>query len=77
MSKVALIKCESYDGLDVHNAVQKGLDLLGGVSKFVKKGEKILLKPNFLAGEMPGKCVTTNPRISGRSPKYSAPPRGP
>jgi uncharacterized protein (DUF362 family)/Pyruvate/2-oxoacid:ferredoxin oxidoreductase delta subunit len=63
MSKVALIKCESYDGSDVHNAVQKGLDLLGGVSKFVKKGEKILLKPNFLAGEIPGKCVTTNPRI--------------
>jgi uncharacterized protein (DUF362 family)/Pyruvate/2-oxoacid:ferredoxin oxidoreductase delta subunit len=63
MSTVALIKCESYDLSDVKDAVQKGINLLGGVSKFAKSGEKILLKPNFLIGEVPGKCVNTNPRL--------------
>ena len=63
MSTVALIKCDSYDVSDVKAAVKKGIDLLGGVSQFAKSGEKILLKPNFLAGEVPGKCVNTNPRI--------------
>ncbi len=63
MSEVALIKCDSYDNDRVKDAVNKGLNLLGGISKFVSKGEKILLKPNFLAGAQPEKNVTTHPSI--------------
>jgi len=36
-------------------AVQKGLDLLGGVGKFAKKNEKILFKVNLLVGDAPEK----------------------
>jgi uncharacterized protein (DUF362 family)/Pyruvate/2-oxoacid:ferredoxin oxidoreductase delta subunit len=39
------------------------LDLLGGVSRFVEPGEKILLKPNLLVPELPQKCVTTHPAV--------------
>jgi uncharacterized protein (DUF362 family)/NAD-dependent dihydropyrimidine dehydrogenase PreA subunit len=63
MSKVALIKCESYTDVEVKNALLKGLTLLGGAGKFARSGEKILLKPNFLAAEVPEKCVTTHPSI--------------
>ena len=63
MSKVVLVRCESYDYKEVLAAVKRGMDLLGGALKFVKKGEKILLKPNFLAAETPEKCVTTHPAV--------------
>jgi uncharacterized protein (DUF362 family)/NAD-dependent dihydropyrimidine dehydrogenase PreA subunit len=62
-SKVAIIKCSNYNYPDVKKAVKKGIDLLGGVVLFVSKGEKILLKPNLLAGDVPGKAVTTHPMV--------------
>jgi uncharacterized protein (DUF362 family) len=40
-SKVAIIRCESYDEQVVLNSVRKGIDLIGGIDKFVKKDEKI------------------------------------
>ena len=63
MSKVALVRCESYDTDQVKKAVKRGLDLLGGASEFVKADEKILLKPNWLAADPPEKCSTTHPAV--------------
>jgi uncharacterized protein (DUF362 family)/ferredoxin len=60
MSKVVLIRCESYDYNEVKAAVQKGLEMLGGPLAFAGPDEKILLKPNLLAAEPPEKCITTN-----------------
>jgi uncharacterized protein (DUF362 family)/NAD-dependent dihydropyrimidine dehydrogenase PreA subunit len=62
-SKVAVIRCESYDEQTVFEAVQKGIDLIGGIGQFVKKGEKILLKPNILTGAKPEEAVTTHPSV--------------
>ncbi len=63
MSKVALIRCESYDDEIVKKSIEKGLALIGGISQFIQKGEKILLKPNLLVAEPPQKCVTTHPAV--------------
>jgi uncharacterized protein (DUF362 family)/Pyruvate/2-oxoacid:ferredoxin oxidoreductase delta subunit len=63
MSKVALIRCESYDYDEVKQSVKKGISLLGGISLFAKENENILLKPNILIGDPPEKCVTTNPAV--------------
>lgn len=63
MSKVALIKCTSYDTQSVSEAVKRGFALMGGVQAFAKPGEKILLKPNLLVAEPPEKCVTTHPSV--------------
>ena len=63
MSKVAIIRCSSYDYTAVKAAVESGLELIGGASVFVKPGEKILLKPNLLAADPPEKCVTTHPAV--------------
>lgn len=60
MSKVAVIRCENYEHDNLKNAVQKGIDLLGGIGQFIKSGEKILLKPNLLSADPPEKCTTTN-----------------
>lgn len=63
MSTVALIRCESYDTDAVRRAVRRGIDLLGGPRAFVKPGESILLKPNWLAAAPPEDCVTTHPAV--------------
>ena len=61
--KVALIKCDSYDLNKVKNAINRGIDLLGGIDAFIKDGDKILLKPNLLASESAEKSVTTHPIV--------------
>ena len=60
MAQVVLIGCYSYDPAEVRAAVRRGLDLIGGASRFANRGQKVLLKPNLLVGEAPEKCVNTH-----------------
>ncbi len=62
-SKVAVMKCESYDINKVKSAISKGLDLLGGLEALFPNDHKILLKPNLLNKATPEKAVTTHPAI--------------
>jgi len=62
-SKVAVIRCNSYEIEEVRQAVSRGMALIGGAGAFVKSGEKILLKVNLLVGEAPEKCVNTHPTV--------------
>lgn len=62
-SKVVILRCESYEFSKVLQTVERGIELLGGAGKFVKKDEKIVLKVNLLAGDAPEKCVTTHPSV--------------
>ena len=62
-SQVALIPLDSYDEPKVNEAVQRGLELLGGLERFVKPEERILLKPNLLARALPQKAITTHPAV--------------
>jgi uncharacterized protein (DUF362 family)/Pyruvate/2-oxoacid:ferredoxin oxidoreductase delta subunit len=43
--------------------VSEGIDLLGGVSRFSALEERILLKPNVLAGEDPQRQVSPHPSV--------------
>jgi uncharacterized protein (DUF362 family)/ferredoxin len=63
MSKVALVRCGSYEYPEVRAAVQRGISLLGGAGTFAKSGEKILLKPNWLVADPPEKLTTTHPAV--------------
>jgi len=62
-SRVALVRCETYDRAAVYAALERGIELLGGVDRFVSPGERILLKPNVLAGDAPEAAVTTHPAV--------------
>ncbi|MBN1411974.1 MAG: DUF362 domain-containing protein [Spirochaetales bacterium] len=62
-SKVAVIRCHSYDEEPVYTAVSRGIELLGGVSRYTRKNEKILLKPNVLIGADPAKGISTHPSV--------------
>lgn len=61
--KVALVGCATYGDTEVYKAVTMGLELIGGVSRFIKSGEKIVVKPNVLFGAVPEKCVCTHPSV--------------
>ncbi|MBI5700349.1 DUF362 domain-containing protein [Candidatus Saganbacteria bacterium] len=56
-------KCGTYDQVEVFNSITSALEPLGGIGRFVKPGQKVLLKPNILAGYSPDKAVTTNPEV--------------
>lgn len=62
-SRVVLIRCESYDKRKVQSSITMGFELLGGIQNFIRPTEKILLKPNLLAGKTPEKAVTTHPVV--------------
>ena len=63
MARVALIRCETYNEDEVRQAVRRGIELLGGVGKFARAGERILFKPNVLAGDPPPRCTATHPAV--------------
>jgi uncharacterized protein (DUF362 family) len=48
-ARVALIHCEDYEPARVSQAVRRQFDLLGGIEAFVKPGDSVLVKPNFIA----------------------------
>lgn len=61
--KVSIVKCDDYNSERVYRQLKEGLDLLGGIGAFVSQGERVLLKPNFLIGRSPEKCVNTHPEL--------------
>ena len=64
-SIVALVRCKTYDEAEVNASVERGFALVGGPSVLFREGEKIVLKPNVLAGVAPEHCVTTHPAVFG------------
>lgn len=63
MTKVAIKKCSDYNLENVQYAVNEAVALLGGIEKFVKPGQKVLIKPNILSGRRPEDGVCTHPEI--------------
>jgi len=62
-SSVSIVKCQNYDEDKVLSGLRQSIDLIGGIQTFVKKGSRILLKPNLLYGKSPENAVTTHPSI--------------
>ena len=60
---VVITKCSDYVAEEVYRTIKSSIDLLGGIGEFVKKGERILLKPNLLSAKLPEAAVTTHPAV--------------
>jgi uncharacterized protein (DUF362 family)/NAD-dependent dihydropyrimidine dehydrogenase PreA subunit len=63
ISTVSLVRCQNYDNSNIEAAVKKALELIGGIERYVKPGDRVLLKINLLTGDVPEKAVTTHPAI--------------
>jgi uncharacterized protein (DUF362 family)/Pyruvate/2-oxoacid:ferredoxin oxidoreductase delta subunit len=62
-AKVSIVRCDSYTGSLVFQAVKKSIDMLGGITAFVKPGAKVLVKPNLLMAKEPEFGITTHPEV--------------
>lgn len=63
MNTVSLIQAQSYDLQELRTSLEQLLEPLGGISAFVKKDDRVLLKPNLLTGSRPTKECTTRKEI--------------
>lgn len=61
--KVAIERCPDYDRERLKSALVRILKHLGGIEKFVRPGQKVLLKPNLLRKARPEEAVTTHPAL--------------
>ena len=62
-SEVVILSCESYEEELVYSTLKKGIALLGGWETFLKKKEKILLKPNLVRKTEVERAVITHPAV--------------
>jgi len=62
-SSVCLLQATSYDLSVLRSSMEALLAPLGGISAFVKPGDRVLLKPNLLTGARPTKECVTRPEI--------------
>lgn len=71
-SKVAVIRCDSYERGKVKDALREAIGLLGGFDSIFGEAEairnlgkdaEILLKPNMLRKASPEQAVTTHPEV--------------
>jgi uncharacterized protein (DUF362 family)/Pyruvate/2-oxoacid:ferredoxin oxidoreductase delta subunit len=60
---VSLVRCETYHEEEVLTGLRRSIDLLGGIETFVRRGDRVLLKPNLLYGKPPENAVTTHPSV--------------
>jgi len=60
---VSIQALADYHPERVRTALEQLLAPLGGMAVFVRPGQKVLIKPNLLAGKPPEKAVTTHPEI--------------
>ena len=62
-SQVALVKCTDYYPEQIQEAVRQCFAPFGGIGSIVKKGNKVLIKPNLLRPRPPERGVTTHPQV--------------
>ncbi len=62
-ARVSIDRCPDYQPEHVYHSIKASLDRLGGIKHFVSKGDRVLLKPNFLIGRSPERCVNTHPAV--------------
>ncbi|WP_446875177.1 DUF362 domain-containing protein [Phormidesmis sp. 146-35] len=60
---MSLIRATSYDRAQLRDSIESLLQPLGGISAFVKRGDRVLLKPNLLTGARPTKECVTRPEV--------------
>ena len=60
---VAVVRCGDYEQVKVYDSVEKLFGLLGGVENFVKAGDSVLVKPNFIVPRAADLAVQTDPSI--------------
>ncbi len=64
-ARVSITRCGGYDPSRTLHAVEKAVDELGGIDRFVRRSDRVLIKPNLLVGRAVERHVTTHPDVVG------------
>jgi uncharacterized protein (DUF362 family) len=51
------------NGSDPEELIERGLQAMGGIGRFVKQGQTVAIKPNFSVPRTPDQAATTNPLL--------------
>jgi uncharacterized protein (DUF362 family)/Pyruvate/2-oxoacid:ferredoxin oxidoreductase delta subunit len=62
-TRVSVVKCVDYQADLVFAAVKRSVDLLGGITSFIRPGSRVLVKPNLLMASSIESAVTTHPEV--------------
>lgn len=62
-SKIAIVRGPERGGLDRAGALSKALEALGGVGRFIQKGDRVLVKVNAAFASPPILGATTHPDL--------------
>lgn len=60
---VTLTRCGDYSRPAIAEAIERHFNLLGGLKQFVKPGDSVLLKPNFIAPRSRRHATQTDPAV--------------
>lgn len=60
---VSLLEAHTYEVKALEQKIKELLAPLGGIARFVKPGDRVLLKPNLLTGGRPAKECITRPEV--------------
>ena len=63
MNKVSIRYCEDYSESEVSQSLNKCLNDIGGLSKYIKQGDRVMLKCNISKNYTPDMALTTHPSI--------------
>lgn len=58
---VSVLGCKNYDYEKVRATLIKSIENIGGLEKYINKGETVLLKVNLIMRKRPEEAATTNP----------------
>jgi uncharacterized protein (DUF362 family)/Pyruvate/2-oxoacid:ferredoxin oxidoreductase delta subunit len=60
-SLVSIRECETYDSVALGPAIESVVEDIGGWQSCIKRGDRVLLKPNLLMSARPDRAVVTHP----------------
>ncbi|OQB20482.1 MAG: Ferredoxin-2 [Firmicutes bacterium ADurb.Bin182] len=58
----SIIRCDTYNDFDVASALERALGQIDGL-RDVRKGMRVVIKPNLVLPRRPEACATTHPQI--------------
>jgi len=62
-SKIAVISSSNISSKSIERMVNKAFNEFGGVNRFIKKGMKVVIKPNIAWNSFPERAHNTNPHL--------------
>lgn len=61
MNKVSLVECDNYK--EVSSAIERSLNLIGGLSKYIKEDDVVVISLDLFQPAKPEKQLTTDPAV--------------